>query len=265
VEVKQMSDFGSVPPGVGFGYDSVSHTPHGFKYAVSATVTDPVLKAELERELAWRNINSPYAWTHELHHGKIAKYSWTIKEPKNRWKSEFLNETSAFLSEEILFRKNMLDEYARQLKEWTDSGKNPNQFRFSSKLFMTETGGGSTARRSMTAWYDSNNNFQELMSFVSQEEADALMLYGFDMFSNGFNQAYLGINRVFGNTNYITCIYDKDEWFQTGLNAMFTYEINGKTVNLFELMGSAARTEFLSKLNAKMELEYQRYTSGYYN
>ncbi|MCL1893452.1 MAG: hypothetical protein FWG02_04335 [Holophagaceae bacterium] len=267
IEVKQMSDFEAG----NFGYNAGTHTARGYSFAVSSTVTDQILKARLEKEAERiNNFILPYSWEHELRHGKNAKYRHTIKEPQNLWKSAFLDETSAYLSEMILFRKNMLDEYAKQLTEWDLAGKDPNQFKFSSRSYNDAIGNIPDLGRShMMTWWDANNKFTEFISAVSQEEALQLMSCHYELFSNIFDSNVSlyrdPINSIFGQTNFISCKYDADEWFQTALNAMFTYKIGDKDVNLFELMTPADREAFLSKLNTKMQLEYDRYHSGYYD
>ncbi|MCL1894802.1 MAG: hypothetical protein FWG02_11345 [Holophagaceae bacterium] len=214
LEIKQMSDFRN---NILFYYDYVPHTVDGCKFVVSATVTDPILKAQLEKEA--ESLNNDFftpLWAHEFHHADNAKYRVTIKESENRWKAEFLDEVSASLIQSII-NQNILD-----------------------------------------------------VSSIDADKAKQLLSQSFDLFYGSFdnpNQSYrLKINdRAFGNTNFISVSYDTDEFFQKGLNAMFTYKIGDKDVNLFELMTSADREAFLTKLNTKMQLEYERYHSGYYD
>ncbi|MCL1893054.1 MAG: hypothetical protein FWG02_02300 [Holophagaceae bacterium] len=107
-------------------------------------------------------------------------------------------------------------------------------------------------------------------SYTSPDKATDLLFKYFDSFSNMFDNNTMSyrtsINNVFGHPKPIDGIsYDSDEWFMTGLNAMFTYKIGDKDVNLFALMTQADQEAFLSKLNTKMQLEYDRYHSGYYD
>ncbi|MCL1894170.1 MAG: hypothetical protein FWG02_08060, partial [Holophagaceae bacterium] len=254
IEVKQMSDF---EKGTGFSYSDYNHSAKGYNFAVSATVTDQTLKAQLEKETErMNNFILSYLWEHEFRHGAIIKYMLTIKEPKNRWKSEFLNKTSAYLASTILFRKNMLEEYAKQLEL---AGGNPNQVQFSSRSYLLENGiVFNPALIQMIPWWDTKNNFPELISFVSQDEASLLVSSGFDRFYNLFDSSdtYKSMNNVFKNTTFISCSYDTDEFFMKAVNAFFTYKIGDKDVNLFELMTPADREAFLTKLNTKMQLEY---------
>ena len=266
-EVKEMADFSNVPPNFGFGYVSSTHTVDGYDFAVSPTVTNQQLKEQLEKEVEWRNLNFTYFWEHEFHHAMNAKYKWPIKEPKSLWKIAFLDETSAYLSDAILFRQNMLGEYAKQLEQFILEGGKPQEFKFSAVSYLLATGIGSTeARNHMIVWYDMNNNFAEVMFGVSQNESIQLLSCHFDMFSDMFdnNRNMYGdpINGVFGQTSFIPTSFDTDEFFQKALNALFTYKIDDKDVNLYEIMGQVAREEFLAKLNAKMEVEYARWLAG---
>jgi hypothetical protein len=270
--VYQIANWEDFSKPMNWMYASSNHTVYGYGFAVSSNVTDSILKGELERNVNQLNTACLYSWEHELKHGSNAKYVRTIKDPKKIWKACYLDEASAYLASMVLFRINMLEEYSKQLNEWVLAGKNPNQFKFNVSSYFMEVMGGvpDDSQSRMLTWYDTNNNLTELKSLVSQNEALLLVNFGFERFAGMFDVNYMNyrdsINRAFGEfPNFISVSYDTDEFFQTAVNAWFTYEINGKTVNLFELMGSAARAEFLSKLNAKMELEYQRYTSGYYN
>ena len=214
IYVEKMEDFKVK----GFGYNSDNHIVTGCKFVVSPTVTDPALKAQLGKEAESLNNNFlVYLWNHELKHETNAKYRITIKEPKNRWKIEFLDETSAYIVQDSV--KNIL-----------------------------------------------------AMSLISSNEATQLMFEFFNFFSDLFDKSdsvdyRTVINyRAFSGSKPIDGIsYDSDEWFMTGLNAFFTYKIGDKDVNLFELMTPADREAFLTKLNTKMQQEYDRYHSGYYD
>jgi hypothetical protein len=258
VEVKQMPDFDNLPleQGLGFGYTDTTHTARGYGYIVSSLVTDPMLKSELESYAKLKNFLSSFSWVHELRHGKNAPYATysIIKAPKNLWRLLFLDETSAYLSSMMLFRKNMLEEYA----------KNP--FGFSAWQYNQENGATENlAKNRMMDWYDEKNDFADLMSRVSLEEA-ALLIYGYyDMFADLFDKNASGaksINNVFGQTNFIETRFDQEPFFQEALNWLFTYKVDGKDVNLWQIMGADARDATLKKLNDKMEEEYEKWSTG---
>jgi hypothetical protein len=163
--------------------------------------------------------------------------------------------------ESMLYRKNMLDEYSKQLAQWKQEGRDSKDFQFSaisSDLAIT----GDSYRDSliqMMIWYDANNNFAELLSGISQREAVQLISCNVDIFLRIFDNYREGMNRIFGETLATPTSFDTEEFFQKALNGLFTCQINDKDINLFELMGPAARASFLAKLNAKMEEEYARY------
>ncbi|MDR1841564.1 MAG: Ig-like domain-containing protein [Holophagales bacterium] len=269
-EVKEMADFNNVPSSFGFWYVPALHRVDGFDYAVSPAVTDPQLKEQLQKEVERQNLAVSHTWEHEYQHARNAKYTRNIRwqnTPRSQWKSGFLDETSAFLSSMMLFRKNMLDEYAKQLEQFVVAGGNPQQFKFSAVSYG-EAIGYVLIIEKMAIWYDTNNNFAELMSGVSQDEAAMLMHSYFDFFFHYNFAAYYDISRmdeiylIFNNPPNIQTSFDTDEFFQKTLNAIFTYKIDDKDVNLFEIMGQIAREEFLAKLNAKMEEEYARWLAG---
>ncbi|MCL1894368.1 MAG: hypothetical protein FWG02_09070 [Holophagaceae bacterium] len=198
-----------------FGYSPSTHTVIGYDFVVSSTVTDPILLAQLEKEVEGENKANLSRWEHEFKHSVIAKYVGVIKEPKNKWKSEFLNEVVAFLAGGILAGPNKLDE----------------------------------------AVSISSNEATRLISRFFDEFSD--------LFDNNINTYRSAINRKsFETTNFISCSYDTDEFFQKALNAMFTYEIGGKAVNLFALMTPADQQAFLKKLNDKCEEEYATWLAG---
>jgi hypothetical protein len=99
-----------------------------------------------------------------------------------------------------------------------------------------------------------------LLNVVS-DTASQLMFEHFNGFSDAFDNGYRSaINYMaFSNTNFISCSYDSDEWFQKALNALFTYEINGQQVNLFQLMKPADQEAFMARLDTKFREEYKRY------
>jgi hypothetical protein len=167
-----------------------------------------------------------------------------------------LDEVSAMFGESMLFRKNMLEEYAKQLEQWKQEGKDPKDFQFSALEYALETGG---ATLGMTIWYDTYNDFAGLMSGMSQAEAAQLVSCYFDVFSNMFDNYREGMNRIFDETLVIPTSFDTEEFFQKALNGMFTCQIDGKEVSVLELMAPAAKAGFLAKLNAKMEEELEKW------
>jgi hypothetical protein len=70
-----------------------------------------------------------------------------------------------------------------------------------------------------------------------------------------------GINSWFHTKNPIPCRYDEDDFFQTALKALFTYEIDGKAVSLLDTMKPEDREAFIARLDKKMKEEYNRYLS----
>ncbi|MCL1894398.1 MAG: Ig-like domain-containing protein [Holophagaceae bacterium] len=262
IEVKTIEDF---LKGVSFGYGLDTHVIFGHNFILSSTVTGQ-LKEELEKEVERRNFNLAYSWEHEFRHGANAKYVWAIKEPKNNWKAYFSDEISAYLASTMLFRKNMLEEYAKQLEL---AGRDPQKVNFSALSYQLATGMGidpNAPKTHMITWWDMKNNFMEMKSSVSQDEATQLMDYHFNYFLYVFNSSpsYADImnNMCFSTTTFTPCSYDTDEWLMTGLNAMFTYKIGDKDVNLFALMTPAGQQAFLKKLNDKMEEEYAAWLAG---
>jgi hypothetical protein len=266
-EVKQESDI--LQPSF-FGYEYLDHTASGSNYILSPSVTDPVLKEELGKLVEHMNNNYMYRWEHELRHGANAKHVWTIRKPQNAWRVHFLDETSANLAGFVLFRKKMLDEYVKQLNEWVSGGKDPKQFQFSSWQYHNATTTNSTpssAMAQMMTWWDANNDFAGLLSGISPAEASLFMFGSFDVFEYLFDTSSTnyrtGINDwCFGKPNFISCSYDTDEFFQKALSALFTYRVADKDVSLFELMGQKDQVAYVTRLNAKMEEELERYNSG---
>jgi hypothetical protein len=236
---------------------------YGFEYEVSATVTDQQLRKQLQKEVDEYNYIYSLNFRHEFKHAENAPYMSAIRESKSDWKACFLDETSANLAHVILLRKNMLDEYAKQLQL---AGGNPQQINFNAVSYLFEKASilPEPEQHDILIWYDSKNNFAELMTGVSQEEAIILMSSLFNFFCTVFDRQidiYRNpINRAFDNKNYIKTSFDTDEFFQKTLNAYFTYKIGDKDVNLLEVMGAEARAEFLAKLEAKMNQEYARWS-----
>jgi hypothetical protein len=55
-------------------------------------------------------------------------------------------------------------------------------------------------------------------------------------------------------------------WERLGKPTTLDYtQVEGTKVNLWQVMGEAARQDFLKKLNDKMEVEYERWRTGHYN
>jgi hypothetical protein len=192
-EVKDWNDFNNPSR---FMYDPNTHTAYGSDFKLSESVTDPALKEQLAKMLDLQNVACSYSWEHEFRHGANAKYSSTIiKKPENAWKINFLDETSANLAEIMLFRKNMLEEYKKQLDAWVLSGKDPKQFQFSAWGYNITTSGSTSMRTKMILWWDAKNDFADLMTGVSPEEAALLVFHSFDYFEGLFDRAYQYISR----------------------------------------------------------------------
>ena len=106
-------------------------------------------------------------------------------------------------------------------------------------------------------------------SYTSPDKATELLFARFNAFARLFDgvsgtEYGYGINRrAFAQPNPTLTSYDTPEWFNTALNAMFTYEIGGKDVNLFALMTPADQQAFLKKLNDKCEEEYAAWLAGH--
>jgi len=132
--------------------------------------------------------------------------------PISEWKIAFLDETTAQLASALLFRKNMLDGYAKQLEQFVQTGGNPQQFKFDAWSYQESTNlGTNTAENHMITWYNANNKFAEMMSEVSQDEAAELMACYLNYFSgifDNYTDIYRDpINNLFGYpTDYITWI-----------------------------------------------------------
>jgi hypothetical protein len=252
IEVKQLSDFSQ-----SWGYDKSAHKVFTFDFRVFTTITDPELKRIIEEMVyVYNNCINQYSSEHEYRHGYASKWTHTIKNPQNFWKTRFLDEVSAFLSETMLFRKNMLDAYIKYISE----GGNPAQF---SAISFWKIWEYDFTHHKMALWYDVNGNFAQLMSGVSQTEAAQLISCYYDRFCDVFDFYRNGINYAFNSQNPIVISYDKDEYFQNIVfPAMFTYKVDNADTNLWQIQGQTARDDITAKLHAKMEEEYAKWLAG---
>jgi hypothetical protein len=260
-----MADFEN--KGITSWWDRYTLVKGAMEYAVSPTVTNQQLREQLEQEATRKNRNWSGIKAHEWRHADISRYVYTIKEPKLSWKIFFLDEVSADLGSLVLFREDMLNEYVKQLEMWKQEGKDPKDFSFS--VIDYALSGLSTGRTNLTMvhWWDANNDFAGLLSGVSQSEAAKLVSCCYDLYLEVFNPSvnpshYYGTYSLFGVPLTIPTGFDTEEFFQKAVSGLFTIEIGDKNVNLLEVAGMTARQEFLSRLNAKMKQEYERWLNA---
>ncbi|MDR2697090.1 MAG: Ig-like domain-containing protein [Holophagales bacterium] len=261
IEVKGWDDFSRL---MEFGYAMYNHTARGSDFVLSPSVTDPVLRETLAKEVERGNAAFAYKWEHGFRHGANAKHVWNIKKPENSWKMHFLDEVTANLAAIIIFRRNMLEEYKKQ-------------FQFSAWQYnrFLQFNPTSATRSRMMDWWDDKNDFADLMERVSPEEAALLVSLSFDYFESLYDKnqqnyrsdinAWSFSGRYFGwgGDIFITCSCDEEPFFQTALKALFTYTIDDKEVSLLDTKSVEDRDAFVARLNKKMNDEYDLWKSGF--
>jgi hypothetical protein len=280
IEVKEMADFGNVPPQYGWGYGSSAHRVRGFGYAVSPTVTDPTLRAELESEVE-RYKKYLNTWPHEYHHAWNAPYvepssiyengAYRTADTGRKWIILFLDEATAFQAGQIYLRGCMLEDYARLLEQWVSGGKDPQQFQFSARSWYYDTFGWFPERITEEMgeiWnlYDAKNDFAALASSMPKEEASLLVKIIIDEHSDRIERRVYDFVSVFSAAPpLVPTSFDTEEFYMRVVNRCFTIPANyrnpadGNTFNLFELIGQDGRGATMARLRAEMEKDRERW------
>lgn len=255
--------------GYDFFYRPYTHTVHGMDVGPPRIPSNPSQADRDERYMILRGRYHSDSWAHEFKHAYNSKYINVIHYTKNRWKARFLDEVSAYLCGTLSFRQRRMWDHVDWLETFYQSDGLPPHW----NVFQEEFGSSDSAELIMDRWWSKYRTRKEMVATVTPEEATQLLFSNLTWFTHlfdtsqedGYRKAHNSVFHYHYDYPWHENIFrrylpflgwsNSGVWFRKAVNAMFTYEINGVEMNLFELMPEENQKEFLDIVERKYEAE----------